>query len=86
VAAAAVIGRSDERLGQTPIAMVELRESASTDTGELLEYLRTRLARYEIPTDIAIVGAIPRTPSGKADLNAVRSLFGDSAAQRDHAR
>jgi acyl-coenzyme A synthetase/AMP-(fatty) acid ligase len=90
VAAAAVIGRSDERLGQTPVAMVELRESAATDADidpeELVEYLRTRLARYEIPTDIAIVGAIPRTPSGKADLNAVRSFFGDAAAQRDHAR
>ena len=33
----------------------------------------TRLARYEIPTEIAIVEAIPRTPSGKADLTAVRS-------------
>ncbi len=90
VAAAAVIGRSDGRLGQTPVAMVELRESAATDADidpeELVEYLRTHLARYEIPTDIAIVGAIPRTPSGKADLNAVRSFFGDAAAQRDHAR
>jgi acyl-CoA synthetase (AMP-forming)/AMP-acid ligase II len=86
VAGAAVIGRSDERLGETPVAMVQLRESASADADTLVEYLRTRLARYEIPTEIAIVDAIPRTPSGKADLSEIRLFFGDSAAHRDHAR
>ena len=86
VAGAAVVGRSDERLGETPVAMVQLREFACADADTLVEYLRTRLARYEIPTEIAIVDAIPRTPSGKADLGAVRLFFGDSAADRDHAR
>jgi acyl-CoA synthetase (AMP-forming)/AMP-acid ligase II len=86
VAGAAVVGRSDERLGQTPVAMVELRKSASTDAHELVEYLRMRLARYEIPTDIAIVGAIPRTPSGKADLNAVRGFFSAATAHTDHGQ
>ena len=86
VAGAAVVGRPDSRLGETPVAMVELRASASTDPGELVEYLRTRLAGYEIPTDIAIVGAIPRTSSGKADLSAIRSFFGATAAHSDHAR
>jgi acyl-coenzyme A synthetase/AMP-(fatty) acid ligase len=85
VAGAAVIGRSDARLGETPVAVVELRESAVTDTDTLVQYLRTRLARYEIPTEIAIVGTIPRTPSGKADLNAIRRLFEQSAVDSDHA-
>ncbi|HEX9835108.1 MAG TPA: AMP-binding protein, partial [Mycobacterium sp.] len=70
VQGAAVVGRPDQRLGETPVAMVELREAVEVDT--LLDHLRTRLARYEIPTDIAIVEQIPRTPSGKADLTAVR--------------
>jgi acyl-CoA synthetase (AMP-forming)/AMP-acid ligase II len=83
VAGAAVIGRSDDRLGETPVAMVELRTSASTD--ELVEHLRQRLAHYEIPSDIAIVDAIPRTPSGKADLGAIRNFF-RTAARTDHAR
>ena len=84
VAGAAVVARPDERLGETPVAMVELRKSASTDPGELIEYLRARLAGYEIPTDIAIVGAIPRTPSGKADLSAIRTFF-SATAHSDHA-
>ncbi|BBZ40743.1 class I adenylate-forming enzyme family protein [Mycobacterium conspicuum] len=84
VAGAAVVGRSDARLGETPVAMVELRASASADAAELATYLRKRLARYEIPTEIAIVETIPRVPSGKADLSAIRRFF--EAAHSDHAR
>lgn len=73
VRGAAVIGIPDERLGETPVAMVELRMPAPS--AELTDYLQGRLARYEIPTRIAIVDAIPRTPSGKADLGAVREHF-----------
>ncbi|MGH3580709.1 MAG: class I adenylate-forming enzyme family protein [Mycobacterium sp.] len=73
VRGAAVIGRPDERLGETPVAMVELHAHATA--AELSEFLATRLARYEIPTDIDVVDVIPRTPSGKADLGAVREHF-----------
>jgi long-chain acyl-CoA synthetase len=75
VRGAAVVGRPDDRLGETPVAMVEVRDAASVDSATLVEFLRTRLARYEIPTDIVIVAQIPRTPSGKADLGAVREFF-----------
>ncbi|WP_407686398.1 AMP-binding protein [Mycobacterium sp. HUMS_1102779] len=86
VAGAAVVGRADARLGETPVAMVELRAPAVTDAGALAEYLRNRLAPYEIPTEIAIVDTMPRTPSGKADLTAIRRFFSVGAAQSDHAR
>ncbi|MBV9514683.1 MAG: long-chain fatty acid--CoA ligase [Mycobacteriaceae bacterium] len=81
VAGAAVIGRRDERLGETPVAMVELRDGRPADAGDLAEYLSTRLARYEMPTDIAIVDSLPRTPSGKPDLSAVARFFAG-----EHAR
>ncbi len=86
VLGAAVVGRPDERLGETPVAMVELRDGASVDADELAAYLGTRLARYEIPTELAIVAHIPRTPSGKADLTAVRGHFADptSVTQGGH--
>jgi acyl-CoA synthetase (AMP-forming)/AMP-acid ligase II len=86
VLGAAVVGRPDERLGETPVAMVELRGGVSVGTDELAAYLGTRLARYEIPTELAIVAHIPRTPSGKADLTAVRSHFAEptSVTQGGH--
>ncbi|KAA0114987.1 class I adenylate-forming enzyme family protein [Mycolicibacterium sp. P9-22] len=73
VRGAAVIGRADDRLGETPVAMVELHAQATV--AELSDFLAARLARYEIPTAISIVETIPRTPSGKADLGAVREHF-----------
>ncbi|BBZ31631.1 class I adenylate-forming enzyme family protein [Mycolicibacterium confluentis] len=81
VLGAAVVGRPDERLGETPVAMVELRDGAGTDAAELTEFLSGRLARYEVPSAIAIVPSIPRTPSGKPDLGAVRGHF---AALQNH--
>jgi acyl-CoA synthetase (AMP-forming)/AMP-acid ligase II len=83
VLGAAVVSRPDERLGETPVAMVELHEGSAVDTAQLAAFLGTRLARYELPTDLAIVASIPRTPSGKTDLTAVRSHFTDRVAQSD---
>ncbi|KUI22040.1 AMP-dependent synthetase [Mycobacterium sp. IS-1496] len=80
VRGATVVGRPDNRLGETPVAMVELRDGATAGGDELTAYLRGRLAQYEVPTEIAVVDAIPRTPSGKADLGAVRGYF-DTAAE-----
>ncbi|MBV9089579.1 MAG: AMP-binding protein [Mycobacteriaceae bacterium] len=88
VRAAAVVGRPDDRLGETPVAMVELRDTKSAQPAELLEYLRRRLAGYELPTDIAIVDAIPTTPSGKPELSAIRRHFSGAvgAARGEHDR
>ncbi|MCV7317040.1 AMP-binding protein [Mycolicibacillus parakoreensis] len=83
VRGAAVVSRDDARLGATPVAAVELHAGAEADAGTLVAALRTRLASYEIPTAIVIVDALPRTPSGKADLGAVRELID---AQAQHAR
>ena len=39
VQGAAVVGVSDERLGETPVAMVELRAGATAQAGDLVDYL-----------------------------------------------
>ncbi len=75
VQGAAVVGLPDARLGEIPAALVELRPGSTADTQELIDHAGKRLARYEIPAEIGIVEAIPRTPSGKPDLTAVRSHF-----------
>jgi long-chain acyl-CoA synthetase len=83
VAGAVVLGMTDERLGETPVAVVELRADETADGAQLVEFLGTRLARYEIPTDIRILDSIPRTPSGKPDLSAIRRLFTESVGRGD---
>jgi acyl-CoA synthetase (AMP-forming)/AMP-acid ligase II len=76
VRGAAVVGIDDPRLGSVPVAAVELRAGAEPVTSdELLADASKVLARYELPTVLRIVDALPRTPSGKVDLAAVRGLI-----------
>jgi acyl-CoA synthetase (AMP-forming)/AMP-acid ligase II len=74
VAEAAVVGIDDERLGAVPVAAVERRPGADLDEAGVLEVAGAHLARYEVPVAVAVVDALPRTASGKADLAAVREL------------
>ena len=78
VRGAAVVGIDDERLGQVPVAAVELREGCTTSASDLLEHARVHLAAYELPVEIFVVDTLPRTPSAKVELPAVRALFTDA--------
>jgi acyl-coenzyme A synthetase/AMP-(fatty) acid ligase len=76
VRGAAVVSRADARLGAVPVAAVELRSGAMpVSADELLSEASQVLARYELPDELRLVDALPRTPSGKVDLAAVRELF-----------
>jgi long-chain acyl-CoA synthetase len=73
---AAVVGLADERLGEVPVAMVELCEGAiQPSEEELLAFAREHLTRYYVPTRFLVVDEIPRTPSLKPSLPAMREVF-----------
>jgi acyl-CoA synthetase (AMP-forming)/AMP-acid ligase II len=73
VRGAAVVSRPDPRLGAVPVAAVELRAPVTAE--DLLAHAAGSLARYELPAEIRIVAALPRTTSAKVDLAAVTALF-----------
>ena len=76
VRGASVVSRPDARLGAVPVAAVELRAGVhDVSPDELLTEAAKVLARYELPTELRLVATLPRTPSGKVDLAAVRALF-----------
>ena len=71
---AAVVGRPDARLGAVPVAAVELRADAGpVNADDILSALAATLAPYELPVEIRISTALPRTPSGKVDLAALEA-------------
>jgi acyl-CoA synthetase (AMP-forming)/AMP-acid ligase II len=65
VVEAAVVGRSDHRWGEVPVAFVVLRPGATTTVDVLLEHCRGELARFKVPKAITFLDALPRNPSGK---------------------
>jgi long-chain acyl-CoA synthetase len=75
VAAVAVLGRPDTRLGQRVVAAVQLEPGARASDGELVDFARARLARYKLPEQIAFVAALPRNAMGKVVKRALEALF-----------
>ncbi len=75
---AAVVGLPDERLGEVPVAVYELRGDVEAPSEEeLSDFAKAHLTRYFVPTRFLAVDAIPRTPSLKPSAPAVRALFLD---------
>ncbi len=75
VAEVAVIGVPSERWGETPKAMVVLKPAMSASEEELIEFARTRLARYKCPSSVEFVEALPRNASGKVLKKDLRAPF-----------
>jgi long-chain acyl-CoA synthetase len=80
VAAAAVLGVPDERLGQRVAAVIELRTAASNaDTialvDELQAHCREQLARYKVPEQFRFVDTLPRNAMNKIVKPQLLHLF-----------
>jgi acyl-coenzyme A synthetase/AMP-(fatty) acid ligase len=67
VADAAVAGLPDLRLGQIPVAAVELQSGASAVGEQLRTYCRSLLTPYEVPAAVVVVDELPRGASLKVD-------------------
>lgn len=75
VAEVAVIGVPHERWGETVMAMVVRAPEATVEAQELIEFSRTRLAKYKCPTSIEFVTELPRNASGKLLKTELRAPY-----------
>jgi fatty-acyl-CoA synthase len=60
----AVVAAPDERWGEVPVAFVVLRAGSTATEGELIDYVRSRIARFKAPKRV-LFGDLPRTSTGK---------------------
>jgi len=72
---AAVIAVPSERWGESPHAIVALREGMGATAQELMDWLAPRLSRTHWPTGIDFVGELPRNALGKVLKRELRAPF-----------
>ena len=74
---AAVAGLPDSRLGQIPVAAVELRNGASVMSEELRAHCRSQLTPYEVPADVFVVDELPRGAALKVDRRRLAEMLSE---------
>ncbi len=62
---AGVVGVTDTRWGQVPVAAVKVRPGQQLSFAELLAFCTERLVRYKVPARVWFVDELPRNAAGK---------------------
>jgi long-chain acyl-CoA synthetase len=65
VAAAAVIGVPDQRLGEEVKAFVQPKPGQQPTAEELIAFCKERIAAYKCPRSVDFVEQLPMGPTGK---------------------
>ena len=73
----AVIGVPDKRLGETTLAVIEVKEGFTLTEDEVNEFC-LKMPRYKRPHHI-IFSDIPRNPTGKIEKPKLRKIYGGEA-------
>jgi len=69
---AAVIGVTDSRRGEHPVAYVAPIDGTTLDARAIHQFIRSKLADYKVPKRIEILPALPRNATGKILKTALR--------------
>jgi long-chain acyl-CoA synthetase len=75
VAECAVIGVPSERWGETPRALVVLKEGAEATEQELIAHCKELIASYKCPTSVEFVKELPRNAAGKVLKKELRAPY-----------
>jgi fatty-acyl-CoA synthase len=72
---AAVIAVPHPKWLERPLACVVPRPGVQLDPGEIIEYLRPRLAKWALPDEVVLIDAVPKTSVGKFDKKVLRERY-----------
>ena len=75
VADAALIGKPDEKWGETGLMIVVLKTKDACTPDELLDFCRERLAAYKVPKQVILTGEFPYSPYGKVMKAALKEKY-----------
>ncbi|MBK6562297.1 long-chain-fatty-acid--CoA ligase [Candidatus Amarobacter glycogenicus] len=78
----AVIGVPSEKWGETPKALVVLREGMTATEEEVIAFSREHLAHFRCPTSVDFVESLPRTVTGKLQKFIIREQYWKGVERR----
>lgn len=73
VAEVTVVGIPDDYRGEAPKAFVKLKEGKAATATELLQFLRGKLSKLELPVEIEFRDELPKTIVGKLSKKELRA-------------
>jgi fatty-acyl-CoA synthase len=79
VAEAAVIAKPDPRWAERPLCCVVLTSDDAASAEELVEHLRSRVAKWWLPDEFAFIDEIPKTSVGKFDKKVLRGRLAEGS-------
>ena len=80
IAAVAVIGVPDERMGEVGMAFVVLEDGASLDEKAIIAWAREHMANYRVPRYVHLLDELPMNASGKVTKFVLRELARSAGA------
>ena len=86
VAEAAVIGVTDEKWGERPLAAVVLAEGATVSADDLRAFLSERVPRWQLPERWSFIDEVPKTSVGKFAKTRMRDAYANGEYQVIEAR
>ena len=80
----AVIAVPDEKWGETPKALVVLKENATATEKDLLNFLRDRIAKFKVPHSVEFLPSLPKGGTGKILKKVLREKYWAGYEKRVH--
>lgn len=71
----AVIGVPHDKWGETPKALLVLRENETAAEGEIISFCRENMAHFKCPTSVEFLLELPRTATGKLQKYRLRDPY-----------
>ena len=72
---AAVIGVPHPKWSERPLACVVLKDGETMSADEVLDHVRPRLAKWQVPDDVVFIAEVPKTSVGKFSKKTLRDQF-----------